>query len=89
MKTLQDLNQILFDQVEKLMIDDNFNDDNGKFDKKLLDAELSKTETIINLSKQIIEVSSIQLNAVKVAAEWNYKKADMPTVLGISASKEV
>lgn len=33
MKTLQDLNQILFDQVEKLMIDDNFNDDNGKFDK--------------------------------------------------------
>ena len=89
MKTLQDLNQILFEQVEKLMIDDNFNDDNGKFDKKLLDAELSKTETIINLSKQIIEVSSTQLNAVKVAAEWNYKKADMPTVLGISASKEV
>lgn len=89
MKTLQDLNQILFDQVEKLMIDDNFNDDNGKFDKKLLDVELSKTESIINLSKQIIEVSSTQLNAVKVAAEWNYKKADMPTVLGISAPKEV
>lgn len=89
MKTLQDLTEILFEQVEKLMIDDNFNDDNGKFDKKLLDAELSNTESIITLSKQIIEVSSTQLTAVKVAAEWNFQKADMPTVLGISASKEV
>ena len=42
MKSLQDLTEILFEQVEKLMIDDNFNDDNGNFSKELLDSELKK-----------------------------------------------
>lgn len=75
MKSLQDLTEILFEQVEKLMIDDNFNDDNGNFSKELLDSELKKSNTLIDLSKQIVEVSSVQLDAVKVAEPnvWKFK----------------
>ena len=89
MKTLQDLTEILFEQVEKLMVDDNFNDDNGNFSNELLDSELKKSKTLIDLSKQIVEVSSVQLDAVKVASQWAYKNSEMPKLLGLSAPKEV
>lgn len=86
---MQDLTEILFEQVEKLMIDDNFNDDNGNFNKELLDSELKKSNALIDLSKQIVEVSSVQLDAVKVASQWNYQNSEMPKLLGLSAPKEV
>lgn len=89
MKSLQDLTEMLFEQVEKLMVDDNFNDDNGNFSKELLDSELKKSNALIDLSKQIVEVSSVQLDAVKVSLQWGYKKYEMPKLLGISATKEV
>ena len=88
MKSLQDLNSVLFEQIDKLMIDDNFNDDNGKFSQKLFDAEIRKTEQIINLSKQVCDVSNLQLNAVKVAAEWNVKRQELPALLGITPPVE-
>lgn len=89
MKSLQDLTEILFEQVEKLMIDDNFNDDNGNFSKELLDSELKKSNALIDLSKQIVEVSSVQLDAVKVASQWNYQNSEMPKLLGLPVPKEV
>lgn len=88
MKSLQDLNSVLFEQIDKLMVDDNFNDDNGKFSQKLFDAEIRKTEQIINLSKQVCDVSNLQLNAVKVAAEWNVKHQELPALLGITPPVE-
>lgn len=88
MKSLQDLNSVLFEQIDKLMVDDNFNDDNGKFSQKLFDAEIRKTEQIINLSKQVCDVSNLQLNAVKVAAEWNIKLHELPTLLGLNPPAE-
>lgn len=88
MKSLQDLNSVLFEQIDKLMIDDNFNDDNGNFSQKLFDAEIRKTEQIINLSKQVCDVSSLQLNAVRVAAEWNVKHKELPALLGITPPVE-
>lgn len=89
MKSLQDLTEILFEQVEKLMIDDNFNDDNGNFSKELLDSELKKSNALIDLSKQIVEVSSVQLDAVKVASQWNFNNSEMPKLLGLPGPKEV
>ena len=88
MKSLQDLNSVLFEQIDKLMIDDNFNDDNGKFSQNLFDVEIRKTEQIINLSKQVCDVSNLQLNAVKVAAEWNVKHKELPALLGITPPVE-
>ena len=88
MKSLQDLNSVLFEQIDKLMIDDNFNDDNGKFSQNLFDTEIRKTEQIINLSKQVCDVSNLQLNAVKVAAEWNVKTQELPTLLGLNPPAE-
>lgn len=88
MKSLQDLNSVLFEQIDKLMVDDNFNDDNGNFSQKLFDAEIRKTEQIINLSKQVCDVSNLQLNAVKVAAEWNVKPQELPTLLGLTPPVE-
>lgn len=89
MKTLQDLTEILFEQVEKLMVDDNFNDDNGNFSNELLDSELKKSNALIDLSKQIVEVSSVQLDAVKVASQWNFSNSEMPNLLGLPVPKEV
>lgn len=88
MKSLQDLNSVLFEQIDKLMVDDNFNDDNGQFSQKLFDAEIRKTEQIINLSKQVCDVSTLQLNAVRVAAEWNVKPQELPALLGITPPVE-
>lgn len=58
---LIDLNNYLFEQLEKL------NDD--ELSESELSTQITKAETISKISKTIIEAASLQLDAIKVAAE--------------------
>ena len=58
---LTDLNNYLFEQLEKLNDDD--------MTQEELSQQIVKAETISKISKTIIETAQLQLNAIKVAAE--------------------
>lgn len=58
---LTDLNNYLFEQIEKLNDDD--------LTSEQLQQQITKAETISKISKTIIETASLQLDAIKIAAE--------------------
>lgn len=58
---LIDLNNYLFEQIEKLNDDD--------LTQEQLSQQISKAETISKISKTIIETAQLQLDAIKVAAD--------------------
>jgi hypothetical protein len=72
---LTDLNNYLFEQLERLMDDEVCNNNESTRN------EIEKSKAIVNVSKAIIENSKVELDALKVAHEWNLKGKDMPTML--------
>ncbi len=74
---LTDLNNYLFEELERLMDDEVCHDENST------QQEITKSGAIVNLSKAIIDNSRVQIVAVKFANDWNYKNGDLPDVLKI------
>lgn len=60
MSTLKDLNKHLFDQLDRL----------SKADASNLEAEIQRTESIQAISAEVIKSHQLQLNAVKLVAEY-------------------
>ncbi|MCG2572370.1 hypothetical protein LVY74_02205 [Acinetobacter sp. ME22] len=60
MSTLKDLNKHLFDQLDRL----------SNASKEDLETELQRSESIQGVSEQIIKAHTVQLNAVKLVAEY-------------------
>lgn len=58
---LIDLNNYLFEQLEKLNDDD--------LTSEQLSQQIAKAETISKISKTIIETAALQLDAIKIAAD--------------------
>jgi len=59
---LDDLNNYLFEQIEKLNDDD--------LTQEELDLAIQKADKIADISRVIIQNQALQLNAVKAAAEY-------------------
>ena len=71
---LSDLNNHLFEQLERL-------NDEGVTQEQL-EKEITRTDAIVKVSKQLVDTASLQLNAAKLKAEYMGLKADdLPTML--------
>ena len=65
---LSDLNNYLFEQIERL------NDDS--LTPEETEQQIKKAETISEISKTIIQNSALQLKAVQVAAEYGIVRSE-------------
>ena len=73
MGNLDTLSDILMSQIEFFACDDNFNNDDGQFDQELFDRGMKKSETLLGLTKQMIEITKTQTQIVDVACKWGIK----------------
>lgn len=73
---LSDLNNHLFEQLERLLDDDVCNT------KETTAAEIAKAKAVCDISQQIVNIANVQLDGVRLSNEWNLKGA-MPKTLAI------
>ena len=79
--TLADLNNILFEQMERLQ-DDELKGEN-------LETELKKTKSIVDVASTVIENATLSLEAQKFLIDMGIStKVNIPT-LGISDKDEI
>lgn len=79
--TLADLNNILFEQMERLQ-DDDLKGEN-------LETELKKTKSIVDVASTVIENASLSLEAQKFLIDMGIStKVNIP-MLGISDNSEI
>lgn len=79
--TLADLNNILFEQMERLQ-DDDLKGEN-------LETELKKTKSIVDVASTVIENASLSLEAQKFLIDMGIStKVNIP-MLGISEKNEI
>lgn len=67
---LSDLNNYLFEQIERL------NDDECDLEK-----EIKKSAAIIGISEQVMQIGKLQLEAMKVCGEYGYDNNNMSELL--------
>lgn len=72
---LADLNNILFEQLERLQ------DDELCCDEETAEREIKKTEAIGKIAEQVIEIGALQLKALSLQNEWGIQKGNMPELL--------
>ena len=69
---IADLNNILFEQLERLM------DDSGEID---IEQESKKAEVVCKVSDKILEVGKVQLEAMKIVGEYGLSKEELPDLV--------
>lgn len=76
--TLTDLNNYLFEQIERLN-DDSLTDEQ-------VQRELNKTDRIVKIAEKAIEIGELELKAVQHMDEYGYgrKHQKMPKMLEVS-----
>lgn len=74
---LTDLNNYLFETIEKLL------DDEVCSDKETTATEIAKAKVICDVSSKIIDINKTQLEAVKVCNEYNLGNKELPDTLAI------
>lgn len=77
--SLDDLNNILFEQIERLNDDEIMN-------SKTAARECARAKATSNIARQIIENAKVQLEAFKYFDEFRVKESEVPEVL-ISAAR--
>jgi hypothetical protein len=78
---LEDLNDHLFDQLERLL------DDEICKDVETTEREIRKAGAICNISTKIIEITNTQIEGIKLRETWNLKSANLPRTLSIGSDK--
>ncbi len=71
---LSDLNNYLFEQIERINDDD--------LSSEELEREIKKSNAIINVSKQIIDAGRLSLAAAKFIDERNDYDLELPLLIG-------
>lgn len=79
--TLSDLNNALFEQLERL------NDEDLSADK--LETEIGRSQAMVSVADRIVDNAKLQLDAVKFATENGIEKRRLPASMGITAGQEV
>lgn len=77
---LQDLNNVLFEQLERLQ------DDEALKDPEVFEREMQRSKAVTSIATQIIQSGSLSLKAAKYAAEYNTVKGISP-LLGMTDGK--
>lgn len=77
---LADLNNILFEELERL------NDDTGDIDQA---KEVVRAKSIAAVSAQVIEIGRLQLEAIKVQEEFGLNRSEMTQLLVNKDNKDV
>lgn len=77
---LADLNNILFEELERL------NDDTGDIDQA---KEVVRAKSIASVSAQVIEIGRLQLEAIKVQEEFGLNRGEMTQLLVNKDNKDV
>ncbi|MBO7712233.1 MAG: hypothetical protein J6S85_01620 [Methanobrevibacter sp.] len=80
---LADLNNHLFEMLEKL------NDEDEMQDKEVMEREIAKAKAICQVSGQILDVARLQIAAIQTAESCNFLNKDMPALLAIKDSRRV
>ena len=75
---LEDLNNHLFEQIERLQ------DDEVCHDMMSIEAEVAKSGAISKLAQGIIDIGNLQLNAIKIAKDDNMRLS-IPNQFGIES----
>lgn len=73
--SLNDLNNHLFEQLERL------NDD--ELNNEQLDKEIKRSKAVSDVSKNIVENAKLMLDATKLKIEYSRSVDDLPEVLKI------
>lgn len=74
MSNLQNVNNLLFAQLERLS--------GEKFTIEEMEREVKRSESMVKISNQIIDAAQTQLSAVKVVAEFGDKFAGHLPMIG-------
>ena len=77
---LQDLNNVLFEQLERLQ------DDESLKDPETFDREMKRSQAITSIASQIIQSGTLSLKAAQFAAEYGNETAK--PLLGLTTYKE-
>lgn len=77
---LQDLNNVLFEQLERLQ------DDEALKDPEVFEREMQRSKAVTSIATQIIQSGSLSLQAAKYAAEYNTVNGISP-LLGMTDGK--
>lgn len=78
--SLNDLNNHLFEQIERL------NDD--ELTNEQLDKEIKRSKAVSDVSKNIVENAKLMLDATKLKIEYSRSVDDLPEVLKIESNKK-
>lgn len=77
---LIDLNNHLFEQIERLMDDEVM--------EKNADLEIKKADAVVKVAEAIIKNANLSLQAYKYADEWKTGNAKVPEMLRIGVGDE-
>ena len=83
---LTDLNNILFETLEKL------NDDERVFNEDNLEQEIQRSKAITSVAKTVIDNAKLMLDATKHADEYGYNsiertKRELPRIMGVGSNE--
>lgn len=76
MNTIQDLNMVLHQQLERL--------DNPDITKEELDMEATRTQALVDVSEQIVKVNSLALNIMKASNDGFVYESEARLLIGDS-----
>lgn len=78
--TLKDLNEYLFDQLDTLT--------NDELRGEELESQLKRTQGVVAISKQILDISDKAIRAAKITAEYGGGTGrDLEKIVGIETKK--
>jgi hypothetical protein len=80
---LSDLNNYLFEELERLMDDEVCKDTESTL------REIDRSRAITDVAKTIVAAGHVQLDAIKTAGEWNLKNKQMPDLLASPATENI
>ena len=83
---LKDLNDALLVELETLQDEESFKDDDGNIDMAKAELAIKRATAVTDVAGRIMELSRIQLDAVKTANSMGIA-LNMPETLGIEEVK--
>ena len=78
---LSDLNNHLFEMLEKL------GDDDEMQDKEKAEKLIAQSKAMCGISKQILDVARVQVQAIRTAESCGLLNSDMPALIATKDSK--
>ena len=79
---LQDLNNVLFEQLERLQ------DDEAMQDPDMFEKEMKRSQAVTSIASQIIQAGQLSLKAAQYATECNADRGSIKPILGLTVREE-